>query len=156
MQARSHSSRSRLGEAFHAHPALAAGLLELAPVRNSRKGTVLFHEGDPAIGVYLLLHGRARLSLHADDGRNIVLRTVKTGYILGLPGTIMRTNYLFTAELLENSEVAFVPAPEVLEFLRDHSDLCYDVVEMLGGELLDLPAAVHRPAIRSRKPRTNA
>lgn len=150
------ASRSRAGEAFTAHPALVNGLLELAPPRTMAKGTVIFKEADFAVGIYLLVKGRARLALQSDDGRSIVVRTVNSGYILGLPGTIMRTGYLFTAQLIEDSEVVFVPADEVLNFLRERSDLCYDVVEMLGGELIDLPTPVNRPVTRARKARTNA
>ena len=75
-----------------------------------REGTILFRQGEPSRGVYLLVHGRANLSLRADTGRSVTFRKVGAGYVLGLPGTILNRTYMFTAELIDDSQVAFIPA----------------------------------------------
>ena len=137
-------------EAFAAQPELIAALQHRGSVATHKKGTVLFRQGEASRGVYLLLEGVARLSLQRDDNRSVQVRTVGPGYLLGLPGTILNRAYLFTAKLAEDSRVAFVPSPDLIEFLRNRSDLCFDVVELLGGELLDLPATVPRRATRHR------
>jgi CRP-like cAMP-binding protein len=146
-------SRTSPAEAFTAQPELSAALQQLGSVEMQRKGTVLFREGDPARGVYLIVAGAATLSLATDDGRNITVRNVGPGFLLGLPGTILSRNYLFTAKLAQDSRVTFVPAPDLMQFLRLNNDLCFDIVEMLGGELIDIPPAVYR---RARRHRTNA
>ena len=104
--------------------------------------------------MYLLVQGRANLSLRADNGRSVTFRTVGAGYVLGMPGTILNRTYIFTAELIDDSQVAFIPSPDVVEFLRQRGDLCFEVVQMLGRELMELPKAVHKRATRNR--RTNA
>ena len=127
------------GEAFAAQAELIAALEQRGSLFTHPKGTILFQEGEPSRGVYLLLQGSARLTVRRDDGRNVTMRVVGRGYLLGLPGTILNRTYLFSAKLAEDSRVAFVPSGELIEFLREHSDICFDVVELLGGELLDLP-----------------
>lgn len=139
-------------EAFSAHPELMTALQHLGSAEVQQKGTILFREGDPARGVYLIVRGSANLSIHADDGRNIAVRSVGPGYLLGLPGTILNRGYLFTAKLTQDSRVTFVPTGALLDFLRVHNDLCFDIVEMLGGELIDMPPVVYH---RSRRHRTN-
>lgn len=146
-------SRPSPAEAFSTHPELVTALQHLGSAEIRRKGTVLFREGDPARGVYLISTGSASLSLHADDGRNVAVRSVGPGYLLGLPGTILSRNYLFTARLTQDSRVTFVPTGALLDFLRVHNDLCFDIVEMLGGELIDLPPIVYH---RARRHRTHA
>lgn len=153
---RSSHSRPQAAEAFAAQAELIAALQQRASLFTHPKGTVLFREGEPSRGVYLLLEGSARLSLQRDDHRTVQVRTVGAGYLLGLPGTILNRAYLFTAKLAQDSRVAFIESAELIEFLRQHSDLCLDVVEMLGGELLDLPPVVHHRATRNRQHRTNA
>ena len=146
--------RQKSSEAFTGHPDLRAGFESLAPATFYPRGTVLFRRGEPSRGVYLLLKGRANLSLRSDTGRGVTFRTVGAGYVLGLPGTILNRTYIFTTELIEDSQVAFIPAADVVEFLRDHGDLCFDVVQLLGDELMELPKIIHKRATRRR--RTNA
>jgi CRP-like cAMP-binding protein len=154
MASKIHANGRRKSEAFTGHPDLRAGFESLAPANFHARGTVLFRQGEPSRGVYLLVQGRANLSLRADTGRSVTFRNVGTGYVLGLPGTILNGAYVFTAELIDDSHVAFIPAAEVVEFLRHHGDLCFEVVQMLGGELMELPKVIH--ARSPRKRRTNA
>ena len=146
--------RQKGSEAFTGHPDLRAGFQTLAPAAFHPRGTVLFRQGESAVGVYLLISGRANLSLRADNGRSITYRNVGPGYVLGLPGTILNQTYLFTAELIDDSQVAFIPSADVVEFLRKRGDLCFEVVQMLGSELMQMPKAIHKRATRKR--RTNA
>ena len=141
-------------EAFTGHPDLRAGFESLAPARFHPRGTILFRRGEASRGVYLLVQGRANLTLRSDTGRSVTFRTVGAGYVLGLPGTILNRTYIFTAELIDDSRVAFIPAADVVEFLRHHGDLCFDVVQLLGGELMELPKII--PKRPTRKKRTNA
>ena len=146
--------RGKSGEAFTGHPDLRAGFETLAPSTFYPRGTTLFRQGEPSRGVYLLLRGKANLSLRADNGRTMTFRNVGPGYVLGLPGAILNRTYLFTAELIDDSQVAFIPGAEVVEFLKKRGDLCFEIVQMLGGELLTLPRVANQKA--TRKKRTNA
>ena len=146
--------RQKSSEAFTGHPDLRAGFETLAPTTFHPRGTILFRQGEPSRGVYLLVQGRANLSLRADNGRSVTFRNVGAGYVLGMVGTILNRTYIFTAELIADSQVAFIPAADVVEFLRQRGDLCFDVVQMLGGELMELPKVIHKRATRTR--RTNA
>lgn len=148
------NGRQRASEAFHDHPDLRAGFETLAPASFFPQGTILFRQGEPSRGVYLLVQGRANLSLRADTGRAVTYRNVGPGYVLGLPGTILNKAYIFTAELIDDCQVAFIPAADVVDFLRHNGELCFEVVQMLGGELVNLPKVVHKKVSRHR--RTNA
>ena len=149
------SHRAPAAEAFAAQAELVAALQQRGSVFTHPKGTILFRQGDPTRGVYLILEGAARLLLQRDDDRTVQVRTVGPGYLLGLPGTILNRAYLFTARLAQDSRVAFIESADLLEFLRHRSDLCFDVVELLGGELLEMPPAIH-PRITRHRHRTNA
>jgi CRP-like cAMP-binding protein len=142
-------------EAFAAQAELIAALEHRGSLFTHRKGTILFREGEPSRGVYLLLEGAARLSVQRDDNKTVPIRVVGRRYVLGLPGTILNRSYLFTAKLIEDSRVGFIPSDVLIEFLRERSDICFDVVELLGGELLDLPPVIRRRSIRNRH-RNNA
>ena len=131
------SSRSRLQpEAFAAQAELIVALQPRGSISTHPRGTVLFHQGEPSRGVYLLLKGAARLYLERNDDRPVQVRTVGPGYLLGLPCTILNRAYVFTAKPAQDSRVVFIESAELIEFLRQRSDVCLDVVEMLGGDSL--------------------
>jgi len=119
-----------------------------------RRNTVLFAEGRPVRGIYILCDGRARLSICSDSGRRLTLRIAGPGEVLGMGAALSNTPYEITAELLDDSQVVFVRKKELLRFLRDHREVCLQVVRMLSQ---DLHGAYERVraigTIRSQRPR---
>src|SRR5271165_2558896 len=100
-----------------------------------RRNTVLFAEGRPVRGIYILCDGRARLSICSDTGRRLTLRVAGPGEVLGLGAALSNTPYEITAELLDNSQVVFVRRKELTKFLRENREVCLQVVRMLSQDL---------------------
>jgi CRP/FNR family transcriptional regulator len=118
------------------------------------KSTLLFAEGRPSKGIYVLCDGRAKLSICSENGKRLMLRIAGPGEVLGLGATMASTPYEVTAELLDASQVVYVKRKDLLKFLRDHRGACMMVVQMLSQ---DLHAAYERVRsiglTRSRRPR---
>ena len=72
------------------------------------RNTILFAEGRPVRGIYLLCDGRAKLSICADSGKRLTLRIAGPGEVLGLGAVLSNTPYEITAELLDTSQIVFV------------------------------------------------
>ncbi len=125
-------------EAFRAHPDLQQALEKLATPLVKKKGTVLFRQGQKAKGVFLLLGGRATLSVRAKSGGIVAPRTVGPGCVLGLPANICGKPYSLTAETLEDCDLAYVEREKVVKLLRKDGQLCLHAVEILGRELATL------------------
>ena len=99
------------------------------------RGTILFREGQPARGVFLLCTGRARLSVCSEDGRRMTVRVAAAGEVLGLSAALARGSYEVTAETLDSVQVAHVRRKEMLHFLRAHREVCLQVVNVLSEDL---------------------
>jgi CRP/FNR family cyclic AMP-dependent transcriptional regulator len=99
------------------------------------KGELLFAEGRPSRGVYLLCEGRAKLSVCAESGKRLMLRVAGPGEILGLGACLSGEAYEFSAELLDTAQVAFVKRKDLLKFLRDNPAICMEVVHRLSEDL---------------------
>ena len=99
------------------------------------RNTVLFAEGRPARGVYILCDGRAKLSICSDSGKRLTWRIAGPGEVLGIGAALSNTPYEITAELLDNSQVVFIRRKELMKFLREHTAMCLQVVHMLSQEL---------------------
>lgn len=98
-------------------------------------GALLFVEGEPPRGLFILCTGQAKMRASSKDGKNITLRVVDPGEILGLSSVVANSPYPVTAETLAPSQVNFLPRPEFLQFLRTHAEVSVRVAEHLSMEL---------------------
>lgn len=101
------------------------------------KGTLLFSEGRPSRGVYLLCDGRAKLSICSDSGKRLMLRVAGPGEVLGLGACLSGEPYELSAELLDAAQVVFIKRKDLLRFLRDNPTICMEVVRHLSDDLHD-------------------
>jgi CRP/FNR family transcriptional regulator, cyclic AMP receptor protein len=99
------------------------------------RGTVLFREGQPAQGIFVLCEGRARLSVCGESGKQLTVRIAGPGEALGLSASLAGTPHEMTAELLENAHVATVKRKDLLRFLHEHREACLRVVNLLSQDL---------------------
>src|SRR5215218_3041115 len=96
------------------------------------RGALLFVEGQPGRGVYILCSGRVKLSATSSDARVIITRIARAGEILGLCATLSGEPYEVTAETLEPSQVNFVRAADFTRFLASNAEASLRAAEQLG------------------------
>ena len=119
------------------------------------RNTVLLAEGKPVRGIYLLCDGRARISICSENKKRLTLRVAGPGEVLGLGAALTNTNYEITAELLDASQVGFVRRKELMKFLREHPEVCMQVVRMLSQDLHGAYERVRSMGmVRTRRPRS--
>jgi CRP/FNR family transcriptional regulator len=99
------------------------------------RNTVLFREGQPAKGVFVLCEGRAKLSVCSESGKRLTLQIAVPGEVLGLSAALSGGPYEVSAELLDNAQVAMVKRKDLLAFLREHREACLHVVDLLSQDL---------------------
>lgn len=104
-------------------------------VRVYTKGAVLFDHGSAADGVYLVESGQVRVLLPIAQSRLQLLELAGPGAILGLSESMSGERYRVTAEAGDHTTVAFISREDFLEFLRQHSDFCMQVVRLLSEDL---------------------
>jgi CRP-like cAMP-binding protein len=117
-------------DSFLAPPELATALAEYGSCLSHPAQKLLFERGQRAYGLFLLQSGSARLSIPG-----ALDRSVGAGALLGVPGTLSRGVYSLTAELLEESQVLFVPAERVSELLAAHPEIGFMMVQILSREV---------------------
>jgi CRP-like cAMP-binding protein len=94
-------------------------------------------------GVFLILRGKVRLGL-GNKSNAFPTRDLGPGAILGLPATLSDSCYSLTAAVLTNAEVIHLSRPAILELLRTHSKLCFEVMNLLSEELGETRNALSR------------
>lgn len=103
-------------------------------ISSELKGTVLFRRGDTVRGLFLIRSGRVSVDLDAGSPA-FPPRILGAGAVVGLPATVAGSPYSLTAEVIADAELAFVPRPAVLCCLQSNPQLCFEVMDLLSGEI---------------------
>ena len=74
---------------------------------------MLFAEGGPARGIYILSTGRATVSIASSEGRVVILRMAEEGDVLGLNAVLRGSTYEATMKILGPSRVDFISRAEL-------------------------------------------
>ena len=98
------------------------------------EGAVLFSEGQPPRGVFVLCRGAVKLSISSGDGKTLITRIAQHGECLGLSSVLTGNAYKASAETLEPSQVNFIKREDFLRFLHEHTDACASSSRQLSFE----------------------
>lgn len=93
-------------------------LASAAERQSLRKGDVLFIEGRPGEGVFLLASGGIQLLKTSEEGKEIVIRTVAQGEIFAEAVLFQVAVYPVTARALHHSAVYLIPRRTFLGMLE--------------------------------------
>lgn len=96
-------------------------------------GAVLFLQGQPAHGAFLLCTGHVKLSLER-HGKSVIARIARAGELLGVREVLTGSAYRYHAEALEPCELRFMPAAAFQDLMRRHPELCRQVQQQLASE----------------------
>lgn len=115
--------------------ALRHELEKLMMAREYPERSLLFAEGQPATGVFIVRSGRVKLTMGSDKGRRMVVEMAGPGEVLGLSATISGKPSEVTAETLTACRVSFINQPEFIAFLEKHPGACLQISLLLSDEL---------------------
>ena len=96
------------------------------------KGTILYQEGEKTTGVYVVLEGRAKLSVNSAQGKTLVLGIFGPGTILGLASAILGRTHPTTAEVQTPTKVLFVPRLELVREMHGDATVARQAAQLVS------------------------
>lgn len=102
------------------------------------RGKVLFAEGEPARGVFILRTGRATVSISSSEGRLVILRIAQPGAVLGLNSALRNASYNTTVKIIEPGRTDFIPRKQLVELLQTNQPAAHAVSQILSREVAEL------------------
>jgi CRP-like cAMP-binding protein len=81
---------------------------------------VIFHEGTPASGLYIVCHGAVKLYQSDRFGRDHILAVAGAGDLLGELPVDPTESYSTSAEALTESQLCYLPRERLEEFIQFH------------------------------------
>ncbi|HET7710826.1 MAG TPA: Crp/Fnr family transcriptional regulator [Thermoanaerobaculia bacterium] len=129
----------------------------LAPIcrlSTHEKNAVIFHEGDPAEWIHLLVTGRVKI-VKAAGIRDVIIEILGDGEPLGAVAVFERRSFPASAIALEPSTILSIPEREFFALLQKRPDMTRHLLAGLTMRLMavnkriaDMTGSVERRAIR--------
>ena len=113
-------------------------LLKMAECKTSftiKKGEPIFEEGDALKGVFCIKEGICKLSKLSSNGKDQIVKLVKTGELLGQRSMISDEIANLSAVALEDMEVCFIPKVEIIRFFNHNNAFSMNVMKTICGDL---------------------
>jgi CRP-like cAMP-binding protein len=99
-------------------------------------GSIVFHQGDAASGVYIVRKGKIRLFIRNPVTQQITFdRSAGPGSLLGLPAVFGDKPYSMSAEVLEEAELGFLERNRFMSLMEQDGRLCMRCLQMLSDEV---------------------
>ena len=102
------------------------------------RGKILFAEGEPARGVFILRSGRATVSISSSEGRVVTLRVAQAGDVLGLNSVLRNASYNTTVKVIESCRTEFIGRTELLDLMEKSHPAARAISQMLSREVAEL------------------
>lgn len=117
-------------------------------VRFLSKEELLFTEGDPCEGMYVVQSGAIKVFKMADTGREQVLVIERAGSTVGELPVFDGGNLPASAVALEDSSLLFLPKREFLELCRRNSEVAFAVIRSLAWRFRYMASLVEELSLK--------
>lgn len=117
-------------------------------VRAFKRGAIVFEEGAPAAGLWVVLAGRVKVVRVSASGREQVLHAEAPGATLAEVPVFDGGGYVATAIAIDDARVLFVPRPVVLAACRRHGDVALGVIAVLARRVRTFAGLIEDLALR--------
>lgn len=123
-------------------------LLKMAMTRQYSRGSIIFHEGDEAAGVFVVGSGMVRVYKSAPNGKEHVLHLVGPGGTFAEVAAIAGFNCPASAEAIEDTDCVILPAAQFRQALRESHELCLQLMGSMAGWVKHLVGQLEDIALR--------
>ena len=113
-------------------------LLKMAECKTSytiKKGEPIFEEGESVNGIFCVKDGVCKLSKLSANGKDQIVKLVKSGELLGQRSLISEEPANLSAVALEDMEVCFIPKTEIMNFFNQNNQFSMNVMRNICGDL---------------------
>jgi CRP-like cAMP-binding protein len=124
------------------------GLAGHCVVRHLHKDELLFAEGDPCEGMYVVQSGAIKVFKMAETGREQVLVIERAGSTVGELPVFDGGNLPASAAALEDSRLLFLPKREFLNLCRQNSEVAFAVIRSLAWRFRYMTSLVEELSLK--------
>jgi CRP/FNR family transcriptional regulator, cyclic AMP receptor protein len=110
-------------------------LARCVSTKRCTRGELLFGEGDPCTGLFLIASGKIRIFKLSPSGREQVLAVEGAGSSFAELPVFDGGNYPASASVLEDAELLFISRKDFQNFCLEHPEVALKVIAVVGSRL---------------------
>ncbi len=132
----------------------AAEIKKLSAVTREMRfapGEVIFKEGDPGDGLYVVIAGRVQISAAIASGERQVFSTVAPGDAFGEMAVLDNLPRSAHASAETETTLAFVPREQFVELLKNSPTLSLTMIQEISGRLRESNAQYVRKVLQAER-----
>jgi CRP-like cAMP-binding protein len=130
---------------FVADPDLIRALQMSSAAVLCNENSVLFLQGDPSDGLYILNEGEVMLTMGSDTADPIVSVRAVPGSLLGLPALVGNQPYTLTATAQSGARLSFITRENFNALMQNDPLMALKVLQVLAAEVRSARNAIlHR------------
>jgi CRP/FNR family transcriptional regulator len=114
------------------------GLYHLGNKRCYRRDEMVFHVGSSSDEVFVLLDGRVKVFELSKEGKEVILWFCFPGELFGLSEVFQCSGREVNAQACGQVEVLAIKKPDFERYIKQHTHLAMQVIELLGYRLREL------------------
>lgn len=100
-----------------------------------KKGEAIFEEGEITNGVFCVKDGVGKLSKLSANGKDQIIKLVKSGELLGQRSMISNEPANLSATAVANMEVCFIPKNEIIHFFNNNNQFSMNLMQSVCEDL---------------------
>lgn len=100
-----------------------------------KKGDAIFEEGEVTNGVFCIKDGVGKLSKLSANGKDQIVKLVKSGELLGQRSMISNEPANLTAKAIADMEVCFIPKSDIINFFNSNNQFSLNMMQSVCEDL---------------------
>ncbi|RZJ53831.1 MAG: Crp/Fnr family transcriptional regulator [Flavobacterium sp.] len=100
-----------------------------------KKGEAIFEEGEVTNGVFCVKDGVGKLSKLSANGKDQIVKLVKSGELLGQRSMISNEPANLSAKAVADMEVCFIPKSEIINFFNTNNQFSMTMMQTICEDL---------------------
>ena len=103
-----------------------------------KKGEVIFQAGNKPLGIFCINHGKVKLTVTGEQGKDQIVRLAANGDVLGYRSLLSNDHYNATATALDDTDTCFIYKDMFFKLLDSNQNLSRSFLMLLSTELKDV------------------
>ncbi len=123
-------------------------ILNIAVEKEVSRGELIFSEGDPGSGIYLIISGQVKVFKLSMDGKEKILHMFGPGEPFGEVPVFSGQAYPAAAEAARNSRLLFIPRNKFIELITTDPTLALNMLAVLSRRLRGFTIQIENLALK--------
>ena len=101
-------------------------------IKSYKKDALIFSEGDPASGFYIVAEGKVKVYKLSAGGKEYIMNVFTSGQTIAEVTVFSGKDYPAYAQAITNSTLLFLPKLQLLDILREHPEIALRMLAALS------------------------